>query len=433
MATVSLTVESGTRSPAASAKSLGLVPMDAAGGTTQAVAEANSGILNDYFDDGWEAQGLTVELAGKGYALWDTVNIDKEGFTVRGAGLGDTRAEVEYSTRGGGPSRLVGINPDMGTVINYTGAFLTWSGVHLCGSYHATSNATLKSATELHVARGFYQGVQNDGKGTGKVVFPAGATFSCFGSAMVFGEDYSGDNADQWYIPVLRTLDCAKGFHVKCRQSVGFHVGQHEGTRTGVLAHFERGGKLVCGQATLENGATTLLQTRAQTFDDNAFWYGDVYVDGTVGGNTAKLLQMDAVVPDGDDAIPSTGDDEVTPSLFMRIGMLHVGTGVTVPPKFYMRGYSRLHIHGGEQLFANMVEYEGGSSSFMGDLLCQNARFRSGQDPTDWATMTGTTGYARVVLRNNGNVGNVPFNDEYKFLSRVASVTTPTNYDPMTV
>lgn len=423
-ADVELTVESGTRSPAISAKQLGLVAMDETNGTTQAVAEANSAILNAYFDTGWQTQGLTIYFAGKGYALWNTIDIDKEGFSLIGVGVGDTRAEAEYGTRGGAVTRLVCINPSLDVLVNYTGAYIHVQDVMLQGWYHATNGATLKAATSSFCDVGWFQGPQNDGKGCGKLY--GRLVFSCFTTAIQFGDEFAGDNADQWCIDSLRTLDCGTGLHIICHQSVGHLVDQYEGTRTGVMCYAEHGGKILGGQWTAENAAPTVFRVRAQDFNSNLLELEHLYMDGSIGSTQSTILQMDAVVPDGTDGIADNDDDEDPASVWLKLGALHIATPVTLPPLIQVRDYSRVHINSGEQLFDRMVQVIGGNSSFMNEVVVRDARFRSGETPVDFLIGTGS-GYARVVVENCGNVGNQPFADSYRYWNN-GSLST---YNPL--
>jgi hypothetical protein len=433
--TVSLVTESGSRSPAISAKALGLVRMHETNGTTQATAEDNSAILNAYFAGGWRTLGLMLELAAGGYAVWDTIVIPRiEGMTVRGAGVGDTRSELEYETYGGAPTRIVSIKPTNPCVIDYAGQGITWQGVQVQGWWHATSASTLKSQTSNHARVGILQRCGDGTVGSGKFFSPA-LVVCCCDVAIQWGDSALADNADQWLIGNLRTMDCRVGIRSICRQAIGSTILIHEGTRCGTLHNFERGGgDFECRKAILENGETTLLETRAQTFDDGGFTYGLVKVDGSCGASDVTLWINHQHVPDGDDEIGGNADDEDVASQFVTFEKLHQAVDATGDLIVEMRGYGRLHIDRGEQLKTAIVTCYGGTASHMHEVVIQNCRLRTGHNPSSFVTV-GTEvdnpdGRVRVVLKNNSNVGNVPFGDQYKYLVGDNGVVTPTTYDP---
>lgn len=417
MAEVPLEVESGTRAPYITARQLGLIAMDETDGTTQATGEANSAILNTYFATGWRTQGKMLVLDAKGYGIWDTVVIPRiEGLSIRGAGVGDTRAEAEFATYGGACSRIVNLQSANPLMIDYSGAYLSIEGVQIQGWWHSGNGATLKAATSDHARVGFLQRCGDGTVGSGKVNSPA-LVFSCCDVAIQLGDETVGDdadNADQWTIGSLRCLDCRVGIHSIARQSVGSWISQYEGTRCGTMLYLERGGKWHIGQATMENASPTFLRARAQTFDDNSISVDELYCDGSVTGSPV-ILTMDAVVANGDDGIGGNDDDESTASLFLRIGLLTVVAAPAAPkPTITLRGYCRLHILSGEQLYDEMVTIIGGSSSFMNEVIVKHCRFRSGETPANFVVSSGT-GYAKIIMEHNGDVGNVPVANTYRY------------------
>jgi hypothetical protein len=85
----------------------------------------------------------------------------------------------------------------------------------------------------------------------------------------------------------------------------------------------------------------------------------------------------------------------------------------------------RLHILSGEQLYDEMVTIIGGTSSFMNEVIVKHCRFRSGETPANFVVSSGS-GYAKVIMEHNGNVGNVPVANTYRYWND-GSLST---YDP---
>lgn len=425
-----LETTSTTRMPALSAKSLQLIPIGANGtdGTSQADATANAAALNAYSDDGWLAQKLAPQLPGAGFCTWNPWVIDKEGFPIYGTGGGDTRAEVEFAAYGGMPARIVGVNPDMPCVIDYSGLGATAYGLSVAGGTHPTDGGVLKADTANHVAIGILQRCGNGVTGAGKWHGVGPTTLSVLGEGIRLGDSALGDNADQWNLQSLRTPDCVVGIHSICRQSVGHWIGQYEGTRTGTMLWFERGGKLRVDQITVENANPTMLRCRAQLIDDGSFSFGEVYVDGSVSGNVT-LIQMDAHVPLGDDGIdnpPNTGDDEQAAATRFTFDYLDIVSSVAAAPKVKLRGYPVFHVRSGDELYDTFIEVNATASTFFATIIIENCRFRTGEDPTDVIDAANSAGKARVILRNNSNLGGVPFDDETFFIKNgVKSDTDP--------
>lgn len=414
MAAVSLEVESGTRAPYITARQLGLVAMDEDNGTTQATGEANSALLNTYFSTGWRTQGKMLVLDAKGYGIWDTIVIPRiEGLSIRGAGVGDTRAEAEFATYGGACSRIVNLQSANDVMIDYSGMGLSIEGVQIQGWWHSGNGATLKAATSDHARIGILQRCGDGTVGSGKVNSPA-LVFSCCDVAIKMGDSWDGDNADQWTLGSLRCLDCRVGIHSIARQAVGSWIGQYEGTRCGTMLYLERGGKWHIGQATMENTSPIFLRARAQTFDDNSVSVDELYCDGSVTGSP-EILKMDATVANGDDGIEGNDDDESTASLFLRLGLLTiVAAGGAPKPTITVRGYSRVHILSGEQLYDEMITIIGGSASYMNEVIVKHCRFRLNETPANIVVASGS-GYAKVIMEHNGTIGNVPVNNSYRY------------------
>lgn len=433
---LTLRVAGESWSPGITAGEIGLTPMDAPGGTTDEVATANVTAFNNFFSTGWRTRGKTLVLDAKGYAINDTIVIPRiEGLCILGAGVGDTRAEVEYTTYGGACSRIVNIDSALDLMVDYSGANLYVRGVQFCGWWHATNGGTLKAATSDHARVGFLQRCGDGTVGSGKVTSPA-LVFSCCDVAIQMGDETVGndaDNADQWSIGSLRCLDCRVGIHSICRQSVGHTIHQYEGTRCGTMLYLERGGKWRLGQVTMENASPTFLKARAQTFDDNSVVVGDLYCDGSITGSPV-IATMDATVANGDDGIPGNDDDEATASLLLRIHLLtFVASDALTTPTITLRGYSRVHILGGEQLKTGVITAYGGNSSFQHEVVLRDCRFRGTEDPTTFATLASGDGRLRMVLENNTNVGNVAYGDEYLIITRSGSnPPSTTTYVPGT-
>ena len=413
-------VEDDTFSVGVTASELGLIPMDAPNGTTQATGEWNVARLNAFFDDGWRTLGKTLTLDAKGYALYGTVVIPRvEGFCLLGAGVGDTRAEVEYTEYGGSCSRLVNIQSANPILIDYAGLGMYVRGVQIQGWWHATNAGTLKSTTSSHARIGILQRCGDGTVGSGKFVSPH-LVVCCCEDAIRWGDSALGDNADQWVIGRLYTPDCRVGIHSICRQAIGSIVSHYDGVRCELLHDFELGGgDYTCHQAILQNDATTLLETRAQVFDDGCYYFGRVKVDGTCDDSDVTLWKNNA--PEGAEGVSSQ---------FVRFGLLHQAVGATGRMIVELNGYCRFHVDKGEQVGDLEVTCYGGTSGFQNEVKLRDMRCRSGADPNDFVTCAGTTAYANVNLLGNANVGNVPYENQSFYLSRSAGVTTKTAYDP---
>lgn len=420
MAGVSLEVESGTRAPYITAQQLGLRAMNESGGTDQSCGEDNSAILNEYFGGGWRTQGKMLVLDAFGYGIWDTIVIPRvEGFTLLGAGCGDTRAEVEYTSYGGACSRIVNLQPANPVVIDYSGLGMLWQGVMPQGWWHATNGGTLKAATSDHARVGILQRCGDGTVGSGKFCSPH-LVAPCFENAFQWGDSALGDNADQWEIGRLYTPDCRVGIHSICRQAIGSTVIHYDGVRCELLHDFELGGgDYTCLNAILQNGSTTLLETRAQVFDDGCYKFGRVKVDGTCEDQPVTLWKNNA--PEG---------EEGTSAQFVIFDLLHQAVGATGTMGVETNGYCRFHVNKGEQIGDLDIVCKGGTSGFQNEIKLRDMRCRSGFNPNDFVTCSGTTAYANVTLEGNASVGNVPYANQTFYLSRSGGSTTKTAYDP---
>ena len=410
-----------------SVRKLGLVPMHETGGTTTEVATANTAALNAYFAGGWRTHGLTLYFPAGGWAINDTIVIPRiEGLVVLGAGVGDTRAEVEYTAYGGSCARIVNIASALDVMIDYAGLGITWDGVQVQGWWHATNGGTLKAATTDHARVGILQRCGDGVVGSGKFSSDH-LVVCCCENAIQWGDSALGDNADQWEIGRLYTPDCRVGIHSICRQAIGSTVIHYDGVRCELLHDFELGGgDYTCVNAILQNGSTTLLETRAQVFDDGCYYFGRVKVDGTCGADDVWLWKNNA--PEG---------SETTSAQFVTFGTLHQAVDATGAIKVELNGYCRFHVDRGEQIGNLQIVCKGGNASFMNEIDLQKMRTRNKPspapantpyDPAEYITLEGTTAYARVKLADNVSVGNVRLApDEYK-LSRASSATSRVDY-----
>lgn len=439
-AQLTLETASQTRAPQLSARQMQLIPMvyssGSVSGTDQADGEANDAILAAYCDDGWLTSRIPPQLGAYGYGLWDGFIVDKEAFRLNGFGIGDTRAEAEYPTRGGAASRLVGLKPDGEYLIYHRGKGLCLDGVTLCGHWDVGDASALKGDKSDYYEVGILQGCQQNGIGAGKIHAPSGLVLSCFKNGIQLGDSILGDNADQLNLASLRCPDSIVGIHSICRQSVGHWIGQFEGTRCGTMLYVERGGEFQIGQAILENENPTFLRTRASLWDDGTFHVHFLKVDGSVEG-TAKLWQTDAHVTAGDDGLtdpdpdnPVNDDNEGFSSIAFTIDFLKIVAGVTNAPTVEMRGYQTFHVRGGGLLFDNFVTCHDGASSFYPVVIIENCKFRSGEDPSNVINETASDGKWRVVLRNNCSIGGVPYPDESFIATKSGDVVTRTPYVP---
>lgn len=425
--------ENQSRAPELSAVQAELTPMihvsgSTVNGTTQAEGEANDAFFESYYSTNWNVKGIVPHLGTRGYGLWDGFTIPYEGMRLNGSGLCDTRAEAEFVGRGGAASRLVALNPAADYLIYHRGGWFVTDGVTYYGRWHGNNASTLKADTANFLPVGILVGCQNNGIGSGKIHAPSGLNMCCFETAIQLGDAWDGDNADQLNLASFRPLDCEVGIHSICRQSVGHWIAQYEGTRTGTMLYIERGGEFQIGQAIMENADPIFLRTRANLWDDGTFHVNFLKVDGSVTG-TAKLWQADAHVPFGDDGIESTADDEGFSSNTLTIDYLKIVYGISNAPTVEMRGYQTFHVRGGGLLFDNFVTCHSGAGSFYPVIIIENCKFRSGEDPTNVINEAASDGKWRVILRNNCDIGGVPFEDQSFIATKSGETVTRDYYD----
>lgn len=437
-----------TLAPEASSRQLELRPMryvtgSTVTGTTQSDGEHNDSVLGAYYADAgnWEDYEIMPRLGARGIGLWNGFTIGLEGMRLSGGGLADTRSEVEFSTRGGGPSRLVALNPSMPYLLYSRGLGLVIDGVNFYGRWHPNNGGTLKADTANFANVGLLVGCQNNGIGAGKIQAPAGINFSCFKNAIQLGDTWYGDNADQLEFLSLRTLDCDVGIHSICRQSVGHTIVKYEGTRCKNMLYFERGGEILINQACMQNVDPVFLRTRANLLDDGTFRALELKVDGSVSGQSV-IWQQDPYVPFGDDGIDQVGvvypsDDEGATANCLYIDFLKIVVGVVNPPRIEMREYSTVHIKSGVGLRNNMIRIE--SSGAVGEayyptIIIENCIFSAGHSPANIVDLANSVGVKwKIIVRNCWTLGGenlAPF--AYVVTCDAPGDLTPT-YTPISV
>jgi hypothetical protein len=416
-------------------ETLGCFPMDAAGGTTLATAEANAAAINAYLGGGYRPSRLPLFFPGRGWLIGDTIDLaEQTGHALHGAG-GEPiwHNENQYNivpSYGGPVSRIVAHEafasdsepdgragqpviriPGYGNHIQQLALQGLWSTGSLPTGEYPFSGLEIDNGTVHASDERAWIGIEilptDGGPGTGKLACPGSlAIMFCRAAVKCSGNNNEYDNhADQLFLGRFLAAFCDIGLWVTNRQSVGHRIGYFDQVHCHTALRFDAGGKLWCGDLVMQ--------------DDSEFGLLLTGNDASIGGNAAAFridrLTVDGTTPLDCQAVhvePTSG------SCFacVDIGFLHVDVrrpgADPIKPLFEINDYyGDLNIYGGVYLYQSMIKVTGGTDQFFPTIRIHNARFAKGHHSLGVFLDTGSTGYVQLEIVSccemNGSSGSL--------------------------
>jgi hypothetical protein len=426
-------------------KKLGLIYTHEANGTTVSTGTGNVTALNQWGSNThakrWSADRFKLDLQGRvamgGTSYWAFPAVDA--VTILTHGLGQPRAELEFtavngassSIQGGMPTGVVWVDKN-----NLTGRMVLLGGHGgEMGHFRADGNIDTASSTITTVLAGDDANrkevgieLRDDtigGYGVGKYHFQSLSINFCVTGFLVTSPSTS-ENGDETDFDIFKPEYCDVGFKSQHLQCMGMRFGRASQVNTDTMWKYEQGSDFHCSYFFVGGNSTDTNYGLEITGNDSNTSNGVFKFD---------CIQIDQAVVNDYQAIrvnPTTGYCRA-PIVVEYLRVAPNRTTTNNPVIWIKNYYGEVVVRGGENLYEGCLHVEGGIVGAFPTIIIRDAKGYAGESldsVRNWFD-TSSRGYVQVNFEDNteehgltGQVNAGRFYDDNKVFINITGNTT---------